>query len=79
MFIIVSHFVFSSNNDKMYRGWQTPVWDDDGYFWTRKDVINEIINDSTPEHPFLFFTKDEARILARQIKLDRFSIESWNM
>ena len=44
----------------MYLGWQNPVWDADGYFWTYKNVIKEILCNNTPEHPFLFSSKREA-------------------
>ena len=44
----------------MYLAWQSPVWDDDGYFWTDKKVVTEILYNNTQEHPFLFGSKEEA-------------------
>lgn len=46
--------------DIMYLAWQNPVWDDDGYFWTSKEVVTEILCNNTQEHPFLFGSKEEA-------------------
>lgn len=46
--------------DIMYLAWQKPVWDDDGYFWTSKEVVNEILYNNTQEHPFLFESKEAA-------------------
>ena len=44
----------------MYLGWQHPAWDEDGYFWTLEDVIPEMLINNTPEHPFLFGSREEA-------------------
>ena len=49
------------NNDVMYLAWQTPAWDEDGYFWTWKDSMKEILHNNTPEHPFLFNNREEAK------------------
>lgn len=48
------------DKETVYLGWQDPAWDDDGYFWTSKEVIKKIIKNNTPEHPFLFDTKTKA-------------------
>lgn len=49
-----------ASDETMYLGWQTPVWEDDGYFWTVKGVILEILVNNTPEHPFLFESREDA-------------------
>jgi|GEM_PF-5667698 len=66
-----------NNGETWYLGWQEPVWDEDGYFWTMKDVINEIIKDNTKEHPFIFNTKQGAINLARMLKIRDYIIEEW--
>ena len=43
-----------------YLGWQNPVWDEEGYFWTSREGIEKISSNSTPEHPFLFNSRREA-------------------
>lgn len=48
-----------SGTDINYLGWQPYIWDD-GYSWTDKDVISEILANNTSEHPFLFNSKEEA-------------------
>lgn len=45
---------------RAYLGWQNPVWEESGYFWTSRDVFESILNNSTPEHPFLFDSRNEA-------------------
>lgn len=38
-----------------YLGWQKPAWNESGYFWTSKEVLERIINtNNTSDHPFLF-------------------------
>lgn len=44
----------------VFLGWQNPAWDEDGYFWTSKEVLEEIIANNTPEHPFLFNSRRAA-------------------
>lgn len=45
----------------VYLGWQKPVWNEYGYFWTRKETIKEIIEtNNTPEHPFIFDSRKDA-------------------
>ena len=54
----------------LYLAWQNPVFlEDDGYFWTREETFRKILHDSTPEHPFLFKSEDEAKALLDKIKL----------
>ena len=53
----------------LYLGWQNPVWNEDGYFWTSKNVIREILQHNIPEHPFLFKTEQEAIKHAKSIGL----------
>jgi len=62
-----------------YLGWQPPAWDEDGYFWTSKDTIRGTIEAgyNTKEHPFLFDTKEEARILAIKLELVDSIIVKW--
>lgn len=43
-----------------YLGWQRPAWDEDGYFWTSKEVLEKIIANNIPEHPFLFNSRRAA-------------------
>ena len=64
--IITEHIL---DKEIMYLGWQHPVWEDDGYFWTYKDVIKEIIKDNVPEHPFLFESRGEAVKALKALKL----------
>lgn len=44
----------------LYLGWQNPAWDESGYFWTSKDVIESILKNNTAKHPFLFNSKKDA-------------------
>lgn len=48
-----------SDTDINYLGWQPYIWDD-GYSWTDKKGIKEILEKNTLEHPFLFDSKEEA-------------------
>jgi len=48
------------NDGIVYLGWQTPAWDEDGYFWTSKEILQGIIANSTPDHPFLFNSRRAA-------------------
>lgn len=43
-----------------YLAWQEPAWDEDGYFWTSRDIVEDIIKNNTPEHPFLFNSRRAA-------------------
>lgn len=50
-----------THDETVYLGWQNPVWDEDGYFWTSKEVVSKIINtNNTKEHPFIFTRRTEA-------------------
>lgn len=54
------------DDDEMsYLAWQNPVWDEDGYFWTSRDVVENIIEKNTPEHPFLF---NNRRVAIKHLK-----------
>lgn len=45
----------------LYLGWQKPIYgNDNGYFWTSKEILQRIFDQSTPEHPFFFRGKSEA-------------------
>lgn len=47
--------------DIVYLGWQNPAWDEDGYFWTSREVIEKIMEThNTKEHPFIFTNKQKA-------------------
>jgi hypothetical protein len=47
-----------STDDKiMYLAWQNPTWDDDGYFWTDKEILPDCMKNDIPEHPFTFDTR----------------------
>lgn len=48
------------DNKTSYLAWQEPAWDEDGYFWTSRDIIEGIIKNNTPEHPFLFNSRRAA-------------------
>ena len=48
------------DNETSYLVWQKPAWDEDGYFWTSRDVVENIIEKNTPEHPFLFNSRRAA-------------------
>ena len=51
---------FTVVNETMYLCWQKPFLEEDGYFWTCKDIVKECLNENTPEHPFIFHTRREA-------------------
>ena len=62
----------------MYLAWQNPVWDDDGYFWTSKEVVKEILCNNTKEHPFLFRSRAEAIAHLKSINVpQKCSIVRW--
>lgn len=44
----------------IYLAWQKPAWDEDGYFWTSRETLQEVISNNTPEHPFLFYSRRAA-------------------
>lgn len=48
------------NDGTVYLGWQNPAWYEDGYFWTSKEVLKDIVANNTPEHPFLFNSRRAA-------------------
>lgn len=53
--------VTNSDDTEMYLGWQKPVWDESGYFWTSKETIKKIVDtNNTLEHPFIFSSREEA-------------------
>lgn len=63
---------------KNYLAWQNPVWDDDGYFWTSKEVVKEILCNNTEEHPFLFRNKKDAIEHLKSINIpQKCSIVRW--
>lgn len=43
-----------------YLAWQESALDEDGYFWTDRDIVEGIIRNNTPEHPFLFNSRRAA-------------------
>jgi len=49
------------DDEIMYLGWQNPAWDEDGYFWTSKEIVEKIEEtNNTEEHPFIFTSKRKA-------------------
>ena len=74
MYCIVSNVLGGT----MYLAWQNPVWDDDGYFWTSKDIMTKILCNNTKEHPFLFHNKREAVKHLKSINIPyKCSIVRW--
>lgn len=57
---IITTDSFFNKNETLYLAWQEPAWDEDGYFWTWKDVFKELENQSTLEHPFIFVSRKAA-------------------
>lgn len=50
-----------THNGTVYLGWQNPAWDEDGYFWTSKEIVERIIKaNNTSEHPFIFNSRRAA-------------------
>lgn len=47
-------------NETNYLAWQKPAWDEGGYFWSSRDVVENTIGKNTPEHPFLFNSRRAA-------------------
>ncbi len=43
-----------------YLGWQNPASNKEGYFWTQKRNISNILYNNTPNHPFLFHNRKTA-------------------
>lgn len=82
MYIIaLSGAIFKNNPEEInYLGWQRPGWEDNGYFWTSKETIEEMIRDDyvSGEHPFLFETEKQAKELAEKIGLTTYRIVRWN-
>jgi len=81
MYIIATKsFIETELNEILYLGWQEPAWDEDGYFWTRKETIKEMIKDGYifPEQPFLFDSEEKAKQLAKNIELTKdYFIKEW--
>ena len=79
MWCITSDLGIEGGNCNSYHlGWQNPAWDDDGYFWTSKETINEIAFNNTPEHPFLFCSKESAIKLLKSLKMEiRCRVIEW--
>lgn len=50
-----------------------------GYFWASIDVINKKLDDNTPEHPFLFNSREDAikhlksLNIRQRCRIERFS------
>lgn len=43
-----------------YLAWQKSAWDEDGYFWTSRETLQEVISNNTSDHPFLFNSRRAA-------------------
>ena len=82
MYIIKKEYgLFGINSgEPWYLGWQEPAWDEDGYFWTKKNAIKEILQmgNNTKEHPFLFNTQEQAKKFAKKLKITDYDIEEWS-
>jgi len=79
-------YVITTNNicgvkleETCYLCWQNSVWDEDGYFWTSKDAVNEILKmgNNTKEHPFLFEIETQANLFAKRLEITDYVIEKW--
>lgn len=65
-------------SDVSYLGWQNLPWDD-GYFWTHEDVIPEIIQSNTQDHPFLFNSRSAAIAYLKTLGLSqRCKVVKWS-
>ena len=53
------------DNEISYLAWQKSAWDEDGYFWTSRDIVESIIKKNTLDHPFLF---DSRRAAIKHLK-----------
>ncbi len=72
---LVATYPLSVSTELMYLCWQEPAWDDDGYFWAWERDVPELIKyNNTPNHPFAFKTKAEARKFARKHKIRGFKL-----
>lgn len=56
LYVIVAHLF--GNQDKRYLAWQMMPWDNDGYFWTSWQVLEDILKKNPeynmPQHQFAF-------------------------
>lgn len=48
------------HDEMVYLAWQKPAWDEDGYFWTSREILHEVIENNIPDHPFLFNSRSSA-------------------
>jgi len=77
-------YIISNNDDlglfpELYLGWQKPVWDEDGYFWTSKGTISKILEagNNIEDHLFIFNTLGQAQSLAEHLELINYVITEW--
>lgn len=66
MFIILNE---SEKSDIQYLAWQYPAWDEDGYFWTRRETVLQMIDESANIHRFLFKSEKDAQNLITNLNL----------
>lgn len=63
MYIIKTYEgICGHQEEPLYLGWQKPAWDLDGYFWTSKETIDEMLNKGFVSNTFkyIFLNKGEA-------------------
>lgn len=48
------------DNETYYLAWQKPICNKSGYCWTSREILEDMIKNNTPEHPFLFDSRKAA-------------------
>ena len=77
--IMTNYWGKNSDHEPMYLAWQNPAWDDDGYFWTSKETMEEIYYNNCSWHLFLFSSRENAIKHLKKIKISqRCSIVTCN-
>lgn len=70
LYVIVAHLF--GDKDKHYMAWQNLPWDDDGSFWTSRQVLDDILKNSPeynmPCHQFAFAYPEAAAALIRVMR-----------
>lgn len=68
---VVSAHIFGDKS-KWYMAWQNLAWDDDGYFWTSRQVLADILKKNPeynmPRHQFAFAHPEGAQALIRTMR-----------
>lgn len=64
VYAIITRKLKFEPNDFAFLAWQTPAWDDDGYFWTAEKWFRDILTNRPQQnawpHKFAFETKEAA-------------------